>query len=65
MASDVALVIETIIQVFTVILISPLYQGIYEKFKAFVEGRLGPSFLQPYYDIFKLIKKEVDRKSVV
>jgi len=59
MASNEALVIETIIQVFTVILISPLYQGIYEKFKAFVEGRLGPSVLQPYYDIFKLIKKEV------
>lgn len=59
MASDEALLIETIVQVSAAILLSPLYQGIYEKLKAFVEGRRGPSVLQPYYDIFKLLKKEV------
>ena len=60
MASDEAqIIIETIIQVLAVIFLSPLYQGIYEKFKAIVVGRRGPSIFQPYYDIFKLLKKEV------
>jgi len=60
MASDeTQIVIETLIQVLAVLFLSPLYQGIYERFKAIVVGRKGPSIFQPYYDIFKLLKKEV------
>jgi formate hydrogenlyase subunit 4 len=58
-ALDEGLLIGTILQALTAVFLSPLYQGIYEKLKAFVEGRRGPSVLQPYYDLFKLLKKEV------
>ena len=57
--NETQILIETIIQVLVVILLSPLYQGIYERLKAIIEGRKGPSIFQPYYDIFKLLKKEV------
>jgi formate hydrogenlyase subunit 4 len=60
MASNEAYIVEeTMVQVLSVILLSPLYQGIYEKAVARIQGRRGQSIFQPYYDIFKLIKKEV------
>jgi len=37
--------------------LSPLLLGIINKTKAFVGGRRGPPFLQPYYDIAKLLRK--------
>ncbi|MEM3269333.1 MAG: formate hydrogenlyase, partial [Saccharolobus sp.] len=40
---ETQILIETIIQVLVVILLSPLYQGIYERLKAIIEGRKGPS----------------------
>ena len=39
------------------ILFSPFLLGVIGKTKAFFAGRIGPPFLQPYYDIFKLIQK--------
>ncbi|BCU70259.1 respiratory chain complex I subunit 1 family protein [Stygiolobus caldivivus] len=60
MASDEVYIIEeTLVQVLSVILLSPLYQGIYEKAVAKVQGRKGQSIFQPYYDIKKLLAKEV------
>ncbi len=51
---------ETAVQIFGVFLLSPLITGIYEKGKARVEGRIGPSILQPFYDLRKLLtRKEV------
>jgi ech hydrogenase subunit B len=35
-----------------------LLAGIDRKFSAYMQGRTGPPLLQPFYDIFKLIKKE-------
>jgi formate hydrogenlyase subunit 4 len=49
---------ETAVQVAGVLVLSPLVAGIYEKAKARVEGRKGPSILQPFYDLRKLIRKE-------
>ncbi|BFH74236.1 respiratory chain complex I subunit 1 family protein [Sulfurisphaera javensis] len=54
----ISTLIETIIQVFGVVLLSPLYSGILDKLKANIASRKGPSIFQPYYDIFKLLKKE-------
>ncbi|WP_236689095.1 respiratory chain complex I subunit 1 family protein [Acidiplasma aeolicum] len=52
------LVVETLSQYLFVILASPLFAGIFERLKAIIESRHGPSIFQPYYDIFKLLKKE-------
>ena len=52
------LILETVSQYLFVVLFSPLLIGIFEKLKANIESRKGPSIFQPYYDIFKLLKKE-------
>lgn len=52
------LILETVSQYLFVVLFSPILIGIFEKLKANVESRKGPSIFQPYYDIFKLLKKE-------
>lgn len=39
------------------ILFSPFLLGVIGKTKAFFAGRTGPPYLQPYYDILKLIQK--------
>jgi formate hydrogenlyase subunit 4 len=36
---------------------APALQGIITKTKAFFAGRQGPPVLQPYYDLFKLLRK--------
>lgn len=54
----ISVFLETIIQVIGVILVSPLYAGILDKWKANVASRKGQSIFQPYFDIFKLLKKE-------
>ncbi len=54
----ITLIVETLSQYLFVLFASPLLIGIYEKLKANVESRRGPSVLQPYYDLFKLFRKE-------
>ncbi|MFI5252099.1 MAG: respiratory chain complex I subunit 1 family protein [Bacteroidota bacterium] len=39
--------------------IAPLVNGIIKKAKAYLQNRRGASILQPYFDIAKLLKKEV------
>ncbi|HKJ96694.1 MAG TPA: respiratory chain complex I subunit 1 family protein [Thermoplasmataceae archaeon] len=41
-----------------VVFLSPLFTGIFSKFKSRIESKKGPSIFQPYYDIFKLFRKE-------
>ncbi len=55
---DVTLLVETLIQLFTVLLLSPLFIGISNRLKAIVESRRGPSIFQPYYDLMKLFRKQ-------
>ncbi len=40
------------------LVLSPLLPGIINRVKAFFAGRRGPSVLQLYYDLFKLLRKE-------
>lgn len=51
-------IVQALIQVLGTILMAPLYSGIMEKIKGVVSLRRSQSVLQPYYDIFKLLKKE-------
>ena len=41
------------------LLAAPLFTGIVNKFRARIEARQGPSIFQPYYDLKKLMVKEV------
>jgi formate hydrogenlyase subunit 4 len=65
---DIAVQVINIIQVGTVILLSPLIPGIIFRLKAMIESKHGPSIFQPYYDLSKLLKKEVvvpERSSLI
>lgn len=39
--------------------ISPLLLGLVKKVKALCQGRIGPPLLQGYYNLFKLMRKEI------
>ena len=56
---NLTLQLINIIQVGTVLLLSPLVAGIINRLKAMIESKHGPSIFQPYYDLSKLFKKEV------
>jgi formate hydrogenlyase subunit 4 len=48
-----------LLQFFILILIAPFVNIYIHKLKSILRGQKGPSFLQGYRDIFKLLKKEV------
>ncbi len=48
----------SILQLAFVVLLSPLIAGIFNKLTETYESKEGPSILQPYYDLFKLFKKQ-------
>jgi len=50
-------VIHTLIHLVLLIAMPPLLPGIIGKTKALFAGRVGPPFLQPYYDLIKLLQK--------
>ena len=50
--------VSVILQIIIILALSPLLSGIIKKAKAFFQIRKGPSILQPYYDIAKLLKKD-------
>ncbi len=45
------------IQSISIVVLAPLFIGILKKMKAILRGYIGPSILQPYYDLNKLMKK--------
>lgn len=55
-------VIKNIFLVFVqgawILLLSPLLAGVINKVKARLQGRKGPRFIQPYYDLIKYFRKE-------
>jgi len=59
MADELTLQIINVIQVCAVLFLSPLISGIINRLKAMIESKHGPSIFQPYYDLWKLLKKEV------
>jgi formate hydrogenlyase subunit 4 len=52
-------VTETLAQVAALLLLSPLLLGVVNRTKALAAGRRGASLLQPYFDLRKLMRKEV------
>ncbi|MGW8271938.1 MAG: respiratory chain complex I subunit 1 family protein, partial [Thermodesulfovibrionales bacterium] len=45
---------------FVIILsLSPLLQGAIKKFKAGMQGRIGPGVTQPYFDLVRLLRKDM------
>jgi formate hydrogenlyase subunit 4 len=48
-----------IAHVVVLVLLPPLLLGVIAKTKALFAGRQGPSVWQPYFDLFKLLRKEV------
>ena len=47
-----------VLQVVTILPLSPLVSGVIARAEAIVQMRRGPRVLQPYYDIAKLLRKE-------
>ncbi|MFA6809030.1 MAG: NADH-quinone oxidoreductase subunit H [Eubacteriales bacterium] len=52
-------IVNLILQVGFALIIAPLTFGIISKIKAWSQHRIGAPFLQPYYNIAKLMKKDV------
>ncbi len=46
-------------QFLIIIFFSPLVNGVIKKLKANMQGRVGPGMLQPYYDLWRLFKKDM------
>ncbi len=59
MSDELTLQLINIIQVGTVIFLSPLIAGMINRLKAMIESKHGPPVFQPYYDLAKLLRKEV------
>lgn len=53
-----AAAVGQVVAILTVVGLSPLLKGVIESLKAKVQSRQGPSVLQPYYDLGKLLGKE-------
>lgn len=47
------------LQFMIIVILSPLLQGVIKKTKAVMQGRVGPGVMQPYYDLLRLIKKDM------
>ena len=50
--------IKAILSVCIILGAAPLFAGLINKQKAMMTGRLGAPVLQPYYDLFRLFRKE-------
>ena len=48
-----------LLQFFIILGISPFIAGLMQKTKSLIRGSIGPSVFQPYFNIVKLMKKEV------
>lgn len=51
--------IYIVLQLAVMVLLAPLVNGIIKKIKAFTQKRKGPPLFQLYYDICKLLKKDI------
>jgi formate hydrogenlyase subunit 4 len=47
-----------VLNIVLVVVLSPFFMGLIKKIKAFSQRRRGPPLLQPYYMLWKLLKKE-------
>lgn len=51
-------ILQGIISIILILGFAPLFAGMVNKQKAILTGRIGAPILQPYYELFRLIKKE-------
>ncbi len=51
-------ILLNMVQLLTVLLLAPLVKGWINRSNALFQSRRGPSVWQPYYDIFKLLRKD-------
>jgi len=49
---------SSVLQVVLVVVFAPGLQGLIKRAKAVWQGRRGPPLLQPYADLWKLLRKE-------
>jgi formate hydrogenlyase subunit 4 len=49
---------RTVLHLLLLFLLSPLLPGVIAKTKALFGGRVGPPLLQPYHDLWKLLRKD-------
>ena len=47
------------LQFLIIVLFSPLLHGMIKKYKATMQGRVGPGIFQPYYDLIRLFRKDM------
>ncbi len=52
-------VLKFIFQMFLLLLIAPLFTGVIRKIKSKIQHKIGASVFQPYYDLAKLLKKDL------
>jgi formate hydrogenlyase subunit 4 len=55
---DIIPLIQGVISLLIILALSPMFVGLVNKQKAILTGRIGAPFLQPYYDLKKLLHKE-------
>jgi len=53
------IIFMALLQFFIILLISPFIAGLMQKTKSLIRGSVGPSLFQPYFNILKLMQKEV------
>src|SRR6185369_14587375 len=58
MSDLIVKIILTVIQALLIICIAPLVIGYIRKVKAFMQSRRGSSVIQPYRDLYKLVRKD-------
>lgn len=54
----IELILGAVFQTLLLLVIAPLVQGVIKKIKARLQNRVGAGVLQPYYDIYKYLKKD-------
>ncbi len=64
MSTLVDILAQSFLQILIVLLVAPLVSGIIKTTKARLQRRKGASIVQPYYDLVKLMRKEVVVSSV-
>ncbi|HUW63453.1 MAG TPA: NADH-quinone oxidoreductase subunit H [Spirochaetia bacterium] len=53
-----SLLVANFLQILVVLLFSPLLKGVTGRLKGVVQSRHGPSIWQPYFDLYKLCRKD-------
>lgn len=52
-------ILKLILQILITLFIAPFFTGVIRKMKAKVQHRVGASVFQPYYDLIKLLRKDL------